>query len=679
MAKVTIDGKEIIVEDGLNVIEACEQAGVTIPRFCYHSKLAIAGNCRMCLVEIEKFPKPVASCAQPVSENMVIHTNTPMVKKAREGVMEFMLANHPLDCPICDQAGECDLQDQAMAFGKGESRYKEEKRAVEEKNFGPLVKTEMTRCIHCTRCVRFITDVAGVPEIGALFRGEDMQIQTYIEKAITSELSGNIIDLCPVGALTSKPYAFKARSWELEKTESIDVLDAVGSNIRIDSRGNEVMRILPRINEDINEEWISDKTRFACDGLHLQRLDVPYVRKNGKLTASTWKEALSTIAKKLKKLDTKTEIAAIAGDLVDVESMLMLKKLFKELGSEQIDCRQRNEKLSSKNRCDYVFNTSIVNIEKADFYLIIGSNPRKEATILNTRIKKAHLAGNLKVALLGVEADLTYDYQYLGNNLSILPQIFEGIHPIVEQIKLAKNPMVIIGSQVLSLANGDEIHSLIKNIAQKYSFIREDWNGFNYLPRSAAITGGLDIGFVPGKKAYAVNKVLEKVQKNEIKLLYLLGADEIEFEKIDSVFTVYQGHHGDKAAQLADVILPSSAYTEKNATYVNLEGRAQRTYKAVSAPGEAKDDWKIILELSKLLDIDLKCNTLQDIRVELEKIGPQFKNINMLVENEWKLDDLKDIPTLGIFKYNDFNYFLTDPICRASITMAKCAEIYEKR
>lgn len=675
MAKVVIDGKEIIVEDGLNVIQACEEAGVSIPRFCYHSRLAIAGNCRMCLVEIEKFPKPVASCAQPVADNMVIHTNTPMVKEAREGVMEFLLANHPLDCPICDQAGECDLQDQAMAFGKNDSRYKEDKRAVEEKDFGPLVKTEMTRCIHCTRCVRFITDVAGIPEIGALYRGEDMQIATYIEKAITSELSGNIIDLCPVGALTSKPYAFRARSWELEKTESIDVLDAVGSNIRIDSRGKEVMRILPRLNEDINEEWISDKTRFACDGLMRQRLDRPYIRQKGKLTECSWDEAYLAIAKQLKSLDAK-EIAAIAGDLVDVESMLVLKELFNALGSKQIDCRQHNEKITAENRSDYLFNTTIAGIENADFCLIIGSNPRKEAAILNARIRKSFLNSSLKIALIGDKVNLTYDYNYLGNEVQILKEILAEKHPIVSEIKNAKKPMLIIGSQVISLFDGAEIIHLIKAITEKYNFIQDDWNGFNLLARSAAITGGLDIGFIPSTKGDNVEEILTKTENGKIKLVYLLGADEIDTTKLKNCFVIYQGHHGDKGANSADVILPSSAYTEKDGTYVNLEGRVQRAYKAISPLGNAKDDWKIIVELAKFLNKDLGYKSIEEIRQQMINIAPHFKNIGAIQKPEWQISTKKEFNCNSKeIRYNDYNYYMTDPICRSSVTMAKCAEL----
>jgi NADH-quinone oxidoreductase subunit G len=669
MPKLTIDGKEVIVEEGATVIQACEQLGIEIPRFCYHSRLAIAGNCRMCLVEVEKSPKPVASCAQPAMENMVVHTNTPMVKKAREGVMEFLLINHPLDCPICDQAGECDLQDQAMAYGKGESRYKEEKRAVLDKDFGHLVKTQMTRCIHCTRCVRFITDVAGVPDIGAAYRGEDMEIVTYVEKAVSSELSGNIIDLCPVGALTSKPYAFKARSWELEKTESIDVLDAVGSNIRIDSRGLEVMRVLPRLNEDINEEWISDKTRFACDGLTKQRLDSPYIKKDGKLVKATWDEAYKVIAEKINELDAK-EIAAIAGDLIDVEAMMALRDLWQNIGAKNLDCRQYGEKLDVKNRSDYLFNTSIAGIEQADFCLIIGANPRKEAAILNARIRKSYLKG-LKVALIGSEVDLTYKYDYLGDELKVLEEILSGKHKISKALKEAKHPMLILGSQVISLEDGAEIITLVKLIAEKYGFVSEGWDGFNILNIAAARVGGLDIGFVPGKSGMDVKQILDNAEKGKIKLVYLLGADEINFDKLKDSFVIYQGHHGDKGAHAADVILPGCAYTEKDATYVNLEGRVQRTYRAVYPPKEAKLDFKIIVELAYKLGKPLEYKDLNGVRAKMVKVAPHFAKINSLKNEPLVIDKREFNCKTKVIAYNDSNYYLTDPIARASLTMSK--------
>jgi NADH-quinone oxidoreductase subunit G len=614
---------------------------------------------------MEKSPKPIASCAQPATENMVIHTNSPMVKKAREGVMEFLLINHPLDCPICDQAGECDLQDQAMAYGKGDSRYNEEKRAVEDKDFGPLVKTQMTRCIHCTRCVRFITDVAGIPEIGALYRGEDSEITTYLEKAITSELSGNIIDLCPVGALTSKPYAFKARSWELQKTESIDVLDAVGSNIRIDSRGVEVMRILPRLNEDINEEWISDKTRFACDGLLKQRLDVPYVRKNGKLEKATWNEAFDAITKKIKTLKPE-EIGAIAGDLIDVESMYALKELWKNLGSDNLDCRQYGEKLRNSNRTDYVFNSTIAGIEEADYCLIIGSNPRKEAAILNARIKKS----KAKKAVIGKQCDLTYDYEYLGNNLGILSEILAGKHKLSAELKNYKKPMLILGMQALSLEDGDQIHGICKQIAKEYGFIQENWNGFNVLQQAAARVGGLDIGFIPEKDGLSTNQILEKC-----KMLYLLGADELDTSKLKGKFIIYQGSHGDKGAHIADVILPGCNYTEKDGTYVNLEGRVQRAYKAVPSIGEAKLDTQIIIELAEALKKPLPYKSFAELRKFLFKNFPHLSDISQIKQEAFMVNSDKYKLVTNEFDYKHTNYYLTDPISRASPTMSKCARI----
>ncbi len=675
MPKLTIDGQEVIVEEGTTVIQACEKLGIEIPRFCYHPRLAIAGNCRMCLVEMEKSPKPIASCAQPAMDNMIIHTNSPMVKKAREGVMEFLLINHPLDCPICDQAGECDLQDQAMAYGKGDSRYNEEKRAVVEKEFGPLVETNMTRCIQCTRCVRFITDIAGIPEIGAVYRGEEMQIATYIEKAVSSELSGNIIDLCPVGALTSKPYKFKARSWELESIESIDVLDAVGSNIRIDVRGKEVMRILPRLNEDVNEEWISDKTRFAYDGLLKQRLDRPYIKRNGKLVQATWQEAYKEIASKLNSLKA-NEIAAVAGDLVDIEAMLALKELWQKLGSNHLDCRQHQQKLDNSNRANYLFNTSIAGIEDADFCLIIGANPRKEASILNARIKKANFAGHLEVALIGEEVDLTYKYDYLGKELEILQAIAAGSHPIVTKLKQAKRPMLILGSQVLSLDDAASIIILAKQIAEKYNMISENFNGFNILHRSAAIVGGLDIGFVPGKTGYDIKEILDYAEKDQIKLVYLLGADEVDMSKFKNSFVIYQGHHGDKGAHAADVILPGCAYTEKDATYVNLEGRVQRTYRAVYAPGEAKIDWQIITELADEVNKSLGYKTLAEIRTKMVSAAPHLAKIGQIERAPWIVENNQAKLVTKLIGYDHQNYYLTDPICRASITMSKCASLF---
>ena len=544
MVKLTIDDKQVEVEPGTVLIQACEQLGIEIPRFCYHERLAIAGNCRMCLVEVAPGPpKPQASCALPVAEGMVVKTNSPMVKKAREGVMEFLLINHPLDCPICDQGGECDLQDQSMYFGRPQSRYPENKRAVPEKYMGPLVKTEMTRCIHCTRCIRFTDDVAGVEEMGALGRGEHMEITSYLEKALTSEMSANIVDLCPVGALTAKPYAFEYRSWELKKTESIDVMDAVGSNIRVDTRGNEVMRILPRNHDDVNEEWISDKTRHACDGLKVQRLDRPYVRVGGKLQAASWDDAFAAIAKKIAKLKG-GEMAVIAGDQVDAETMFAAKKLFNSLKCDNLECRQDGVQLDAKNRGEYLFNTTIAGVEEADAILLIGTDPRHEAPLVNHRIRKAFLKGNVTIANIGAELDLNYKYEQLGETVEIIHEIANGTHKFAKVLKAAKKPMLIIGGAALNRQDSTAILANAKLIAEKFNFIQENenWNGFNVLHTAASRVAGLDLGFTSG----GVNEILNDVATKEVKLVYLLEADEIDTSRLKNAFVIYQGHHGDK-------------------------------------------------------------------------------------------------------------------------------------
>lgn len=673
MPKATVNGKEVEFDKGMTVLQVCERAGEEIPRFCYHERLKIAGNCRMCLVQVEGGPpKPAASCAMPAGDNMVIHTNTPMVKKAREGVMEFLLINHPLDCPICDQGGECDLQDQSMTYGRGTSRYgHEHKRAVPEKNMGPLIKTQMTRCIHCTRCVRFIEDVAGTCELGGINRGEHMEITTYLDKNITSELSGNIVDLCPVGALTSRPYAFKARPWELSKTESIDVLDAVGSNIRIDSRGMEVVRILPRLNEEVNEEWIADKTRYAYDGLKLQRLARPYVRKDGKLQPASWAEAYTEISEKLKSVKG-SQVAAIAGDLADVESMFALKSLMKALGSGNIDCRQDGAKLKAGNRNSYLFNTTIAGIEKSDFCLIIGSNPRLEAPIINSRIRKAHLAG-MKIARVGAKADLNYKYTDLGDNPKVLAEILSGKHDISAKISSAKNPMLIVGSEALRRADGDAILTAAYEIAEKYNMVRDDWKGFNVLHMAASRVGGLDIGFVPDS-GLDTSAILKASKKGDVKVVYLLGADEVDVEQLGDAFVIYQGHHGDKGAHRADVILPGAAYTEKNGTYVNTEGRVQRAYRAVQPVGEAREDWNIIKELAYFVGHELPFEDLAQLRRKIEEAVPHLGMIDAISHTEWKKvgekGDIKDLPFEKCVK----NFYMTDPISRASRIMARCTD-----
>lgn len=678
MVKLTINGKEVNVPEGTALIQACEIVGVEIPRFCYHSRLKVAGNCRMCLVEVEKTRKPVASCAMPVSENMVVHTDSELVKNARKGVMEFLLINHPLDCPVCDEAGECDLQDQAMAYGKGESRFEENKRIVPDHYMGPLIKTHMTRCIHCTRCVRFGSDVAGVEELGTFGRGENMRIDTYLSKAITSELSGNMIDVCPVGALGSKPYEYKARAWELTKTESIDVLDAVGSNIRIDTRGVEVMRILPRLNEEINEEWISDKTRFSYDGLKTQRLDTPYVRVDGKLKAATWEEAFAAIKKNISKLKS-AEIAAISGPLADCESMMVLRDIMRSLGVQNLDCIRTGVNIDYSGRGNYLFNTSIAGIEKSDLCLLVGANPRHEATMVNAKLRKRFVQGGYKVYSIGDELDLTYPVNNLGANPEILNEILAGKSEITQALKSSKNPMIIIGYGALSRKDSQQILSLCSQIAEKYKLVQKDWNGFNVLHRDASTVGGIDLGFVHGDEGKNTNSILEDVKSRKIKFLYLLGADDIDTAQIAGKgFIVYQGHHGDKGALIADVILPGAAYTEKDATYVNLEGRAQRARRAVQPPNMAREDAEILVLLAKHLKIKLNYKNKDELRIELAKQSEAFANIDKLVASKW----------VGIEKNNikidsapirclDINYYQSNSICRASSTMAKCADQFQ--
>ena len=675
MAKVTIDGKAIEVPNGSTILQAAELAGVEIPRFCYHDRLSIAGNCRMCLVEVEKAPpKPIASCGYPVAEGMVVHTDSKMVRNARRGVMEFLLINHPLDCPICDQGGECDLQDQAMGYGMDHSRYAENKRAVPDKNLGPLVKTSMNRCIHCTRCIRFITEVAGVPDLGATARGEHMEVGTYVEKALGSELSGNIIDLCPVGALTSKPYAFVARSWELAKVDSVDVLDAVGANIRIDARGTEVLRILPRINEDVNEEWLGDKSRFAIDGLKRRRLDRPWVRENGKLRAASWNEAFDAIAARMKPLSG-DRIGAIAGDLCDAESMLALKDLMSGLGSTNVDCRQDGARLDASRRDFYCFNTSIAGIEEADAILIVGSNPRKEAPVLNARIRKAWLANGTPIGLIGSETDLTYAVTLLGSAPSLLTDMHNGTHDFGKILGAAKKPMVIVGQGALARPDGSAVLASAWRLAAQVGALSHDWHGFNVLHTAAARVGALDLGFVPG----ASGKTADAMLGVGVELLWLLGADGFDPARIGAgTFVVYQGHHGDAGAQRADVILPGAAYTEKSGTYVNTEGRAQRGFKAVYPPGEAREDWTILRAFSSVIGKTLPYDTIDALRRRMEQINPVFGRVGFLPrfgcsDHTGPAGDpavLSDAP-LGS---SVASYYMTDPISRSSPTMAACVE-----
>ncbi len=677
MAKVTIDGKVITVDDNASLIQACELASIEIPHFCYHDRLKIAGNCRMCLVEVEGSPKPVASCAMPVRDGMVVHTTTPMVKQAREDVMSMLLANHPLDCPICDQGGECDLQDQAMHYGDAQGHYNEDKRAVTDKNMGPLIKTVMTRCIHCTRCVRFATEIAGVEEIGTFGRGENMEIITYLDKAISSELSGNLVDICPVGALTSKPYKFKARSWELSHTDSIDVSDAVGSNIRVDSRGAEVMRILPRLNEDINEEWISDKTRHLCDGLKNQRIDQPYIRKDGKLKPASWSEAITCVAKKMSELKG-SEIGAVVGGLIEAESMMVLYDLIKHFKSPNLDCMQENIAFDLSNRGNYLFNTTISGIEDSDLCLMIGCNPRHEATMINARIRKRWCQGSYPIYLLGDKGlDLTYPYQWLGDDAHVLADIASGKHEVCKVLSKAKKPMIIIGYGMLMRYDNQKLLALCSKISEKYHFVSKDWNGFNVLHLDASRVAALDLGFVPGARGLGAKSLFDHQHNKDIKFIYLLGADEVNIEAVQGEkFIVYQGHHGDKAANAADVVLPGLAYTEKRGTYVNLEGRVQQTIPSVQGPGEAKEDSLILLMLAKKLKVELSYSTPDQVRETLFKRNKYV--LNQLKHCEWHScgDNKGKINDQPLDTYKQ-SYYLSNVICRASRTMLSCAQEFE--
>ena len=673
MPKLTIDGIDVEVENGVTILQAAEQAGVEIPRFCYHDQLSIAGNCRMCLVDVEKSPKPVASCAMPAGDGMVVFTKSERAVKARNGVMEFLLINHPLDCPICDQGGECDLQDQALAFGYDRGRYDEQKRAVKDKYMGPIVETIMTRCIHCTRCVRFVEEVGGIAEIGATGRGEDMEITTYLEQSLTSEMSGNVVDLCPVGALTNKPYAFTARSWELRKTESVDVMDAVGSNVRVDSRGREVMRVLPRLNEWVNEEWLADKSRNACDGLKYQRLDRPYVRQNGKLQEASWDEAFAVIVEKVKSV-TGSKIAALAGDTVDCESMLALKELMDALGSANRDCRQDGAALDPNTRASYLFNTTIAGIEDADAILLIGTNPRKEAPVLNARIRKRYLMGGVNIAAVGEAFDLTYPYEHLGDTADLVAKIADGSHPFAQVLKDAERPMLVIGMGALSRADGAALLASAKAIADSTGMVSGDWNGFNVLHTAAARVGGLDVGFAPGQGGKDTNAIVDGAASGDIEVVYLLGADEIDTAKLDKAFVIYQGHHGDAGAHVADVILPGVTYTEKNGTYVNTEGRAQLGRRAIFPPGDAREDWTIIRALSERLGHTLPYDNLDQLRAKLRDVSPVFTHMDEVVAADWDAFGAPGTIDATPFAYPIDNYYQTDPISRASQTMAQCTQ-----
>jgi NADH-quinone oxidoreductase subunit G len=675
MVKLTIDGCEIEVPAGSTVLQACEAAGREIPRFCYHERLSIAGNCRMCLVEVEKAPKPIASCAYPVAEGMAVKTDTPMVRQARRGVMEFLLINHPLDCPICDQGGECDLQDQSVAYGMDHSRYAENKRAVKDKNLGPLVKTVMTRCIQCTRCIRFATEVAGVSELGATARGESMEIGTYVEKALTSELSGNLIDICPVGALTSKPYAFVARSWELKKTDSIDVLDAVGTPIRIDTRGQEVLRILPRTDDSLNEEWLADKSRFSMDGLKRRRLDQPWIRQAGKLRQASWQDAFAAIIAKLNTV-AGNRIGAIAGDLCDAETMMALKDLFESYGSANTDCRQLGEKIDPARRDFYLFNTGIAGIEEADAILLIGTNPRREAPVLNARIRKTWVATGLPIALIGSPADLTYDVTHLGDTPGLLSALHDGRHDFAEKLRAAKRPIIIVGQGALARLDGAAILAAAWRLAASIGALTPEWHGFNVLHTAAAKVGALDLGFVPGPAGLNTVGMLA----GGVDLLWLLGADELDTASIPpETFVVYQGHHGDRGAARADVILPGATYAEKNGTYVNTEGRVQRGFRAIFPPGEAREDWRILRAFSEVAGHTLPYDTLDALRDRLAQANPVFSRVGLARFGATDLTAPSGDPAaLSAEKFAPAmpDYYVTNPVSRASPTMAECSRLY---
>ena len=667
MLKLKVNNIDTEVEEGLTVLQACEKAGVEIPKFCYHEKLSIAGNCRMCLVEIEKSPKPIASCAMPAADGMNIKTNTSFVEKARKGVMEFLLANHPLDCPVCDQGGECDLQDQSMFYGIDKSRYKENKRAVPEKNMGPLIKTQMTRCIHCTRCIRFATEVAGVPELGAIGRGENMEITTYLEKSMESELSANVIDLCPVGALTSKPYVFEARPWELKKTETIDVMDAVGSNIRVDTYGWEVKRILPRINEDINEEWISDKTRYACDGLLNQRLDTPFIKyKNGKFDKASWKEVYNIIKEKIKSTES-TKICGFTGDLINMETLYMFKEFFnKSLNSKNLESRSNHVYLNPEKRENYLFNSSINGIEESDFIFLIGTNPRFEATILNARIRKSYLKNKTEIISLNNIGDLTYPYKKLEGNIDTIKEIINDQHAVSAKIKEAKKPIIIFGQSALESKFGKYIFESIKFYLVKNKKISDDWNSLNTISENASTVGSLDLGIYKTKDGS--NEVLSDLENHKYEIVYLLGQDSLKFKK-QNEFIIYQGSHGDEGAEIADVILPGSAYTEQNGYFTNLEGKLQKAYKASYPPGEAKEDWQIINELSEIINNKKIFNDKAELDNSMLNYLNLFKE-NNLSKKYSELANLSFESEKIIIKDND--YYYSNSIARASKTMSNC-------
>ncbi len=666
MIKLKVNDINIEIEEGLTVLQACEKAGAEIPRFCYHERLSIAGNCRMCLVEMEKSPKPIASCAMPAIEGMNIKTNTPLVEKARKGVMEFLLANHPLDCPVCDQGGECDLQDQSMFYGVDKSRFKENKRFVPEKNMGPLIKTQMTRCIHCTRCVRFATEIAGVTELGAIGRGEDMEITTYLEKSMESEMSGNVVDLCPVGALTSKPYVFEARPWELKRTETIDVMDAVGSNIRVDTYGWEVKRVLPRVNEDINEEWISDKTRHACDGLLNQRLDTPYIKYNNKFDKASWKEVINIIKAKVKETEP-DKICGITGDLVNMETLYIFKEFFQKiLNSNNLESRNENSYLNFEKRENYLFNSSIKGIEESDFIFLIGSNPRFEATILNARIRKAYLQNKTNIVSLNDVGDLTYPYEFLNGSTENIKEIVENRHALSNTIKEAKKPIIILGQSALSSNSGKYIFESIKSFLKKNNKINPNWNSLNIISENASTVGSFDLGIFDSNNGS--NELLDNLKKHKYKLVFLLGQDRLKFKK-ENEFIIYQGSHGDKGAEIADIILPGSAYTEQDGYFTNLEGKLQKAYKASYPPGDAKEDWQIINDLADAINGKKLFNNKDQLQSSL------LNYLNLFIEKNSSKNhtDIQDLVfNSEKIKINNIDYYYSNSIARASMTMSEC-------
>ena len=663
MLKLKVNDIEVEVEEGLTVLQACEKAGVEIPRFCYHEKLSIAGNCRMCLVEMEKSPKPIASCAMPAAEGMVIKTNTPKIEKSRKGVMEFLLANHPLDCPVCDQGGECDLQDQSMFYGIDKSRFKENKRAVPDKNMGPLIKTQMTRCIHCTRCIRFATEIAGVPELGAIGRGEDMQITTYLEKSIQSELSGNVIDLCPVGALTSKPYVFEARPWELKKTETIDVMDAVGSNIRVDTYDWEVKRVLPIINEDINEEWISDKTRYACDGLLSQRLDTPYIKYNNKFEKASWDEVFKIIKSKIQNTD-KDKIAGFVGDLINMEASYIFKEfLERTIDTKNYESRSSDLFMDISKRENYLFNSTINGIEDSDLILLIGTNPRFEATMLNARIRKAYLKNKVKIVSLSDLGDLTYPYESLDGKAQTVKDIFENKNELSKFIIEAKKPIIIFGESFLKSKSAEFLSSSLKNFLLSNNKFTDDWNPLNFLPSDAATVGNLDLDIIDKK-----NQLIKNLNEHKFDLVFLMGQDNLKFNKKNE-FVIYIGSHGDNGAELADIILPGAAYTEQSGHYTNLEGKVQKAYKASYPPGDAKEDWEIINNLAEFMNN----RKLFNDKDELE--SSMFNYINLKKEKQESPSKTKvDLSNFEdeTIKITYKDYYFSNVIARSSKTMLNC-------